>query len=95
MQFLAGVHLAVLEVSCFEEAGEGAWVQQGVVGVGQDPLATLDPPAQDLPDPAFSCAVRTVTPPLAAHSEAHAHHVQNCICHQSGSSLPSTCSAHP
>ena len=89
---LTVTHLAVLEVSCFAVVGAGAWVQQGVVGGGQDLLATLGPLAQDLPDPASSCAARTVTPPLAERSEAHAHHAQNCICHQNGNSLLSTCS---
>ena len=86
-----GTHLAVLEVSCFAVVGAGAWVQQGVVGGGQDLLATLGPLVRALPDPASSCAARTVTPPLAEHSAAHAHHVQSCIYHQNGSSLLSTC----
>lgn len=86
-----GTHLAVLEVSCFAEVGVGAWAQRGVAGGERDPLATLDLLAQDLPGPASSYAAQTVTPPLAEHSGAHAPHVQNCICHQSGSSPPSTC----
>lgn len=89
---LTVTHLAVLEVSCFAVVGAGAWVQQGVVGGGQDLLATLGPLAQDLPDPASSYAAQTVTPPPAERSEAHAHHAQNCICHQNGNSLLSTCS---
>ena len=89
---LTGTHLAVLEVSCFAVVGAGAWVQRGVVGGGQDLLATLGPLVQVLPDPASSYAARTVTPPLAEHSAAHARRVQSYICHQNGSSLLSTCS---
>lgn len=85
-------HLAVWEVSDSAVVEAGAWVQQGVGGGGQGRLATLGPLAQVLPGPAFSYAARTVTPPLGEHSEAHAHHVQSCTCHQNGSSLLSTCS---
>ena len=88
-------HLAVLEVSSSAVVEAGAWVQQGGVGGGQGQPATLGPLAQALPDPASSYAARTVTPPLGERSEAHAHHVQNCTCHQNGSSLLSTCSIEP
>lgn len=85
-------HLAVLEGSDSAVVEAGAWVQQGVVGGGQDQLATLGPLAQALPGPASSYAAQTVTPPPAERSEAHAHHGQNCTCHRNGSSLLSTCS---